>query len=86
MESKILVSPIENKCQTHVACSYGYKLVFADDKFGRPFKLYLVEDAVYNFINIMVEKRKYCSVLMKKNRELVMTNKYVEDFENSAKC
>ena len=29
-----------NKYKKHVACSYGYKLVYVDDKFGKPFKLY----------------------------------------------
>ena len=51
-----------NKYQKHVACSsYGYKLVCVDDKFSKPFKLYLGEDAVYNFINNMIENSKYCS-------------------------
>ena len=27
-----------NKYQKHVACSYGFKLVFADDKFSKSFK------------------------------------------------
>ena len=40
-----------NKYQKHVACSYGYKLVCVDDKLSKPFKSYLGEDAVYNFIN-----------------------------------
>ena len=35
-----------NKCQKHVACSYGYKLVYVDDKFSNPFKLYLGKDTV----------------------------------------
>ena len=30
-----------NKYQKYVACSYGYKLVFLDDKFSKPFKSYL---------------------------------------------
>ena len=25
-----------NKCQKHVACSYGYKLVCVDDRFSKP--------------------------------------------------
>ena len=29
-----------NKCQKHVACSYGYKSVCVDDKFSQPFKSY----------------------------------------------
>ena len=44
-----------NKYKKYVACSYGYKLVCADDKFSKPFKLYLGKDAVYNFISSMVK-------------------------------
>ena len=64
-----------NKYQKHVACSYGYKLVCVDDKFSKPFKSYLGEDAVYNFINSLIKESKYCSDMMKKhfNKELVMT-------------
>ena len=43
-----------NKYQKHTACSNGYKLVCVDDKLSKPFKSYLGEDAVYNFIS------KYC--------------------------
>ena len=34
-----------NKYQKHIACSYGYKLECVDDKFSKPFKFYLSEDA-----------------------------------------
>ena len=54
-----------NKYQKHVACSYGYKLVCVDDKFSKPFKSYLGEDAVYNFISSMIKESKYCSDVMK---------------------
>ena len=43
-----------NKYQKHIACSYGYKLVCVDGKLSKPFKSYLGEDAVCNFIS------KYC--------------------------
>ena len=74
-----------NKCQKHVACSYGYKLVCVDDSFSKPFKSYLGEDVVYNF---MIEASKYCSHVMKKhfNKELVMTKEDNDDFDNSTKC
>ena len=39
-------------------CSFGYKLVYVDDKFSKPLKFYLGEDAVYNFINSMNEESK----------------------------
>ena len=35
-----------NKHQEHIACSYVYKLVCVDDKFNKPFKIYLGEDPV----------------------------------------
>ena len=64
-----------NKYQKHVACSYGYKLVCVDDKFSKPFKSYLGEDAAHTFISNMIEESKYSSNVMKKyfNKELVMT-------------
>ena len=43
------------KYQKHIACSYGYKLVYVDDNFSKPFKTYLGEDAVYSFINMIEE-------------------------------
>ena len=45
-----------NKYQKYIACSYGYKSVCVDDKFSKSFKIYLGEDAVYNFINSMIAK------------------------------
>ena len=56
----------KNKYQKYIACSYGYKLEFVDDKFSRLFKTYLGEDAVCNFIISMIEDNKYCSEVIKK--------------------
>ena len=53
-----------NEYRKHVAYSYGYKLGFVDDKFSKPVKSYLGEDAVYNFINSMIKENKYCSNVM----------------------
>ena len=55
-----------NKYQKHIACSYGYKLVCVNDKFSKLFKTYLGEDAVYNFINSIIEESEYCSEVIKK--------------------
>ena len=43
------------------------------------------EDAVYRFINIMIEEIKYCTDMVKKqfNDKLVMTKEDNEDFKNS---
>ena len=77
-----------SKYQKHVTCCYGYKWVCVDDKFSKPFKSYLGEDAVYNFISSMIEESKYCSDVKKKifNKELVMAKKDNENFKSSTKC
>ena len=56
-----------------------------DEKFSKPFKTYLGKDAVYNFINSMIEESKYCSDLMKEdfNKELMVTKQDNEHFKNS---
>ena len=38
-EKQIAEKSYTNKFQKHIACSYGYKLVCADDKFSKPFKI-----------------------------------------------
>ena len=70
-----------NKYQKHISSSYGYELVCVDDKFSKPFK-----DAIYNFINSMIEKSKYCSDMMKKhfNKENAMTKE--ENEMKLSKC
>ena len=35
-----------SKYQKHIACSYGFKLVYVNDKVSKPFKIYLGENAV----------------------------------------
>ena len=59
MESKIWMSLTQKKYQKHVISSYGYKLICVDDKFSKPFKSYLGEDAAYNFIDSMIKENKY---------------------------
>ena len=73
--NKIQNSLVQTNIKKHVACSYGYKLVSANDKFSEPFKTYLGEDAVYNFVNSMIKESNYCSDMIKKhlNKELVIT-------------
>ena len=70
--------PYMKKYQKHISCSYGSKLVFVDNRFSKPFKSYLGEDAVHNFINSMIEESKYYNEVMKIHfkKELVMTKKY----------
>ena len=59
-----------------------------DDNFNKSFKSYLSEDAVYNFINSMIEESKFSTNIKNKyfNKELVMTKEDEEDFGNSSNC
>ena len=54
----------------------------------KPFKSYLGQDAVYNFIKSMIDQSKYCTEIIKKhfNKKLVMTREDDEDFKTSTKC
>ena len=56
-----------NKYQKHIACSYGYELVYVNDKFKKPFKTYLGKDAVDNFVNSKIEESKYWNKVTKKH-------------------
>ena len=77
-----------NKYKNIMLAVMDINLVCIDDKFRKPFKAYLGEDAVYNFINSLIKESKYCSGVIKKhfNKELVMTKEDNENFKNSAKC
>ena len=48
-----------------------------DQPFTKPFKSYLDEVAIKNFINSMLEESQYCGDVIKNhfNKELVMTKK-----------
>ena len=62
-------------------------VIYVDDKFSKPFKSYLDQDVVYDFISSIIKENKYCSNVMKKHlNELVMTKEDNEAFENSTKC
>ena len=67
-----------NKYQKHIACSYGY-----NDRFSKPFKIYLSKDAIYSFINSMIEESKYYNGVMKKhfNKKLVITEEDNANFK-----
>ena len=85
----IVISEDNGKQNPNESCNCGYKSVFVNDKFSKPFKSYIGKDAFYNFISSsMTEESKNCSDMMKKhfNKELVMTKEGNEDFENSTKC
>ena len=65
------------KYHEHVPCSYAYKVVCIDDKYGKSILVYRGVNAAYEFIEGILEERKYCKKIMKDqfNKNLVMTEK-----------
>ena len=62
--------------QTHEDCGYGYKVVCCyKKKYSKPIQTYQGENAVYKFMEKMLEEVEYCKGVVKKhfNKPLVMT-------------
>ena len=53
--------------QTHEDCDCGYKVVCCyDDKYSKPIQTYQGENAVYKFMEKMLEEVEYCKGVIKK--------------------
>ena len=75
--------------QKHIDCGYGYKVVcHFNDEFSKPVQVFRGENAVYNFMEKMIEEVDWCKSIIKThfNKPLVMTEKNKLDFESSNKC
>ena len=74
-----------NKHQKHIVAAMA---IHVDDKFSKPFKIYLDKNAIYNFINNMIKESKYCSEVTKNHflKQLAMTKEDNEGFKKSTKC
>ena len=75
--------------QKHIDCGYGYKLVcHYNDEFSKPVQVFRGENAVYNFMEKMIEEVEWCKSIIKKhfNKPLVMTEENKLDFESAKYC
>ena len=75
--------------QTHEDCCYGYKVVCCyDDKYSKYTSIYRGENAVYKFMEKMLEEVKYCKTVIKKhfNKPLVMTEVDEQNFKTMDGC
>ena len=75
--------------QTHEDCGYGYKLVCCyDDKYSKDICIYRGENAVYKFMEKMLEEVEYCKAVVKKhfNKPLVMTEDDEQRFRTMDGC
>ena len=75
--------------QTHEDCGYGYKVVCCyDDKYSKYTRIYRGENAVYKFMEKMLEEVKYCKTVIKKhfNKPLIMTEVDKQRFKTMDRC
>ena len=75
--------------QTREDCGYGYKVVCCyKDKYSKPFQTYRGENAVYKFMEEMLEEVEYCKAVIKRrlNKPLKMTENDEVCFKLMDKC
>ena len=75
--------------QTHEDCGYGYKVVCCyDDKYSKYTRIYRGENAVYKFMEKMLEEVEYCKAVIKKcfNKPLVITEVDEQHFKTMDGC
>ena len=75
--------------QTHEDCGYGYKVVCCyKKKYSKPIQTYRGENAVYKFVEKMLEEIEYCKAVVKKrfNKPLVMTEDDEQCFRTMDGC
>ena len=48
------------KYQAHIPCSFAYKIAFVDNKFRRNIVLYRRKNAVYSFVEAILNLHDYC--------------------------
>ena len=75
--------------QTHEDCGYGYKVVCCyDDKYSKYTSIYRGENAVYKFMEKILEEVEYCKTVIKKhfNKPLVMTEDDEQHFKTMDGC
>ena len=75
--------------QTHEDCGYGSKVVCCyRERHSKPIKTYRGENAVYKFVEKMLEEVEYCKTVVKKrfNKPLVMTDDDEQCFRTMDGC
>ena len=75
--------------QTHEDCGYGYKLVCCyRERHSKPIQMYRGENAVYKFMEKMLEEVEYCKAVVKErfNKPLVITEDDQQCFRTMDGC
>ena len=78
----------KKKNHDHVPCSYNFKVVCIDNRFGKAVVVYRGENASYEFIKAILKEYKYRKNIMKKdfNKNLIMSEEEEFLFQQSNSC
>ena len=73
------------KSHNHISCSFGYKVVFIDDRFSQSIVVSRGENAAYEFIKAILKEYELCKKVMKKhfNKNLIITEEEDEEYQSS---
>ena len=63
----IIMLHTPKRYQSHISCSFAYKVVFIDDIFSTKIILYRGEIAIYKFIEVILKEYDYCKSVTKKH-------------------
>ena len=76
------------KYYNHFPCSFAYKVVCIDNKFSKRVVIYRGKNAVYRFIEAILEEYDYFKKIIKKhfNENLIMPAEKYERFQLSNNC
>ena len=72
--------------QDHVPYSFAYKVVCIDDKFRKSIVVFKRENAAYEFIKAILKEHEYCKKVMKKHKNITMSENEEEQFQSSNSC
>ena len=73
----------------HTDCGYGYKVVCCyDNEYTKPVQSYRGENAVFKFMENMLEEVNWCKSIINKhfNKPLIMTDEDEDAFQKAIKC
>ena len=80
-------SSYTGKDQSHIPCSFAYKVVCIDNKFSKKVVLYRGKNAVYNFIEAILSEYSYYRGLIKKHfNKNLMSTEVEERFQLANSC
>ena len=76
---------LHKKYQTHIPCSFAYKVFCIDNRFSKPIAVFRGENAAYEFIKAILQEYEYCKKITKKNinKNLIMSAEEEEQCKSS---